>query len=168
MVRERLKELVDFARAESPYRNANKGWINDDIYLQWGSLPDQVDKEGNELIDIFVFWQPIKKLVSILFLVFSLSVLLVFAAISIGEGKFEISLPIQPSLYGEQSIQEPLDLEALQPEIIEESLQPELIEGTQVISAEDADTTVKTSIEVNLEGSQAKPKKDLGSAGNLF
>ena len=36
MIKERLQEIVDFTKSESPYRKANKGWINQDIYLELG------------------------------------------------------------------------------------------------------------------------------------
>ena len=52
-MRERIKEIVDFAKNESPYQSANKGWIADDIYLQWGAAsPVRSLNETDELSTI--------------------------------------------------------------------------------------------------------------------
>ena len=100
MVRERVQEVVDFATSTSPYRDANQGWLTDDVYLQLGANEDQDSRAGKEFIDIFLFWEPIKNLVSILFLVFSLALVLVVTALSYSHGGFEISLKV-PSISSE-------------------------------------------------------------------
>ena len=91
MVRERIKELIDFATTESPYRDANKGWLNDDVYLQWGTAPEQKTKSGVELANVSVFWNPINQLAAILLAVVLLASSFVFVAVSLSHGKVQIS-----------------------------------------------------------------------------
>ena len=92
MLGERIKELVDFATSESPYRSANKGWINDDVYLQWGSSSVQAtNAEGGELADVSIFWKPINELLLILFAVVFLATTFVFTGVSISHGKLNLS-----------------------------------------------------------------------------
>ena len=33
MLKERIQEIVEFTNSESPYQKANKGWINQNIFL---------------------------------------------------------------------------------------------------------------------------------------
>ena len=33
MLKERIQEIFEFTNSESPYRKANKGWINEDIFM---------------------------------------------------------------------------------------------------------------------------------------
>ena len=91
MVRERIKELIDFATTESPYRDANKGWLNEDVYLQWGTAPEQKTKSGVELANVSVFWNPINQLAAILLAVVLLASSFVFVAVSLSHGKVQIS-----------------------------------------------------------------------------
>jgi len=91
VVRERIKELIDFATTESPYRDANKGWLNDDVYLQWGTAPEQKTKSGVELANVSVFWNPINQLAAILLAVVLLASSFVFVAVSLSHGKVQIS-----------------------------------------------------------------------------
>ena len=42
MLKERIQEVFEFTKSESPYRKANKGWINQDIFLDLSPSPDQV------------------------------------------------------------------------------------------------------------------------------
>ena len=84
---ERIKELVDFATSESPYRDANKGWLNDDVYLQWGKEPGFSPKSGVEVANISVSWSPINRLASILLAVVILASTFVFLEVSISHGR---------------------------------------------------------------------------------
>tara|TARA_Y100001968_G_C19213744_1_gene646084 strand:+ start:408 stop:887 length:480 start_codon:yes stop_codon:yes gene_type:complete len=159
VVRERIKEVVDFARAESPYRNANKGWINDDVYLQWGSLPDQSEKNGNELIDIFIFWKPFGKLISILFSVISISVIVVLLAVSFSQGKINISMPTPPIAFEQTKVEVLNNIETAQ-EV-----------DNEIISEQDLNTVEVTPIkvlEVQEEPLQKNKQKPVTTAGNLF
>ena len=90
MVRERVQELVDFATTESPYRDANKGWVTDDVYIQLGRSKEKASNRGKELANISLFWGPINKLVSIVFLVVVLATILVFIAVSFAHGRFQM------------------------------------------------------------------------------
>ena len=92
MLTGRIKELLDFATTESPYRSANKGWVTDDVYLQWGASIDKASNEGDELANVSVFWKPIIEIALILFVVVALATILVFSAVSISHGRFHISL----------------------------------------------------------------------------
>ena len=47
MLKERIQEIFEFAKSESPYRKANKGWINQDIFLDLSSSSDSI-KQRNE------------------------------------------------------------------------------------------------------------------------
>ena len=91
MVRERIKEIVDFVSSESPYSSANKGWINEDIYIQWGKSTKQNNNSANEVLNISFFWNPIQILLSILFGVLLISTIFVFSVISFSNGRFNIS-----------------------------------------------------------------------------
>ena len=95
MVRERIKELVDFATTESPYRDANKGWLTEDVYIKWGASQEKSSSQSNELANISVYWKPINQIVSILFIVVVLAAILVFVSVSFAHGRFQI--PIGPS-----------------------------------------------------------------------
>ena len=90
MVRERIKEVVDFVRAESPYRAANKGWVNDDVYFQLGSSLDKSSNNGDELADVSIYWKPINEILSILLVVVLLATIFVLSAFSFAHGRFQI------------------------------------------------------------------------------
>ncbi len=100
MIKERFQELVDFAKTESPNRLATKGWINEDIYLKLGATSD---KENNkqELANLSLFWSPINKLISSLFLVISIASIMVFFLVSFSSGK--LHLEISNSLFLQDS-----------------------------------------------------------------
>ena len=55
-VKERVKEVIDFATTESPYRPVTQVWINDYVSFQWGSSPDQSLKGGDELLTMSIYW----------------------------------------------------------------------------------------------------------------
>ena len=117
MLGERIKEVMDFATSESPYRSANKGWLNDDVYLQWGPSPASVQApngEGAELADVSIYWKPINELLLILLAVVFLATTFVFTGVSISHGKINFSAvssssipPVVPlELEAEQKISE--------------------------------------------------------------
>ena len=124
MVRERIKELVDFATTESPYRDANKGWLTDDVYLQLGKSQEKTSRAGKELANVSVFWGPINQLVSIIFFVVSLAAILVFISVSFAHGRFQI--PIEPAksmpeiTIAKVELQEKMRQEQSSPLVIEE------------------------------------------------
>ncbi len=90
VLKERLNELLDFARSESPYRSANKGWITDDVYLQVGKSLDSNLDNGEELADVSFYWKPIQELLIIIFAVVCLGIILIFGSISMAEGRFPL------------------------------------------------------------------------------
>ena len=84
---ERFKEIVDFATTESPFRSANKGWINDNVFLQWGPDKDRKTSEDfDQLAEIAFYWQPIIQIATILFVVISLATIFAFAPIYLSKG----------------------------------------------------------------------------------
>ncbi len=105
MVRERIKELVDFATSESPYRSANKGWITDDVYLQLGSLEGDDFKESDELANVSVFWGPINQILLIVLFVFCFATLLVFTAVPLSQGRLNIPISISSEQQGTKSVE---------------------------------------------------------------
>lgn len=91
MLKERIQEIFEFTQSEAPYRKANKGWINQDIFLDLSPNPDLLQQK-NEAAKVTFFWPPITSLLSNIFLIIILSSLLVFTSISFVEGRFNFSL----------------------------------------------------------------------------
>ena len=177
MVRERIKELVDFATSESPYSNANKGWINDDVYVQFGALPDQPEQSKDELLDVFVFWEPIKKLITILFFVVLFASCLVFTSVSFTRGRVDISFLFSKSLDQSNQVAASKQFELPQPPSIEDQITPEDLEvASELKEVEILPEIISTpsqseniSLKDTLETStKSEVKKELGTAGNLF
>ena len=177
MVRERLKEVVDFATSESPYRNANKGWINDDVYLQWGGTIDKADSGNEELLDVSIFWEPVKKLVLILFLVIAIASMLVFGSVSFSKGRFDFSFI--SSSFGDEVLknQSSDKTTIVLKDELEENLSKELVEDKVQLQELQEQLTDITEEPYSKSSNQqeetenlllSEPKKNLGSAGNLF
>ncbi len=173
MVKERVREIVDFATSSSPYQKANKGWLTDDIYLQIGASEEDSSRAGKKLIDVFVFWEPLKQLVSILFFTFSLALILIVSAISYKHGHFEIPLPASfisnnvaelKTDYSPQDEIEEFELEDLK--VADTQAEEEEI-SNNTISNELDRTSQKTEVLIQNE-SEPKSSKSLGTAGNLF
>ena len=129
MVRERIKELVDFATSESPYRDANKGWLNDDVYIQWGKSSNQSPTQGVEFANVSVFWKPINQIVSILFLVVLLATIFVFLTVSLSHGRLQI--PQETPRLPPQS--QPVVDQKVQPEPVQESKTDAMPEMNSVV-----------------------------------
>ena len=91
MIKERIQEIFEFTKSESPYRKANKGWINQDIFLDLSPSSDQI-KQINEDAKITVFWSPINSLLSNIFIVIVICSILVFTSISFSKGRFNFDL----------------------------------------------------------------------------
>ncbi len=81
MPADRIKEIVDFATTESPYRSANKGWVADDIFLEWGSNRREPSKKFDQIASVSVYWTPIFQIISVLFVVVSLATFISFTPI---------------------------------------------------------------------------------------
>ena len=91
MIKERFQEILDFTNSESPYRKANKGWINQDLFLDLSPSPDSF-KQKNEAAKITLLWSPIYSLLSNIFLICIISSILVFTSLSFAKGRFDFSL----------------------------------------------------------------------------
>ena len=91
MLKERIQEIFEFTKSESPYRKANKGWINPDIFLDLSPAADSV-VQTNEDAKVTLFWSPINSLLSNIFIIIVLGSILVFTSVSFAKDKFEFNL----------------------------------------------------------------------------
>ena len=55
MLKERIQEVFEFTKSESPYRKANKGWINQDIFIDLSPSADTF-KQTNEAAKVTLLW----------------------------------------------------------------------------------------------------------------
>ena len=90
MLKERIQEVFDFTKSESPYRKANKGWINQDIFLDLSPSADTY-KQTNEAAKVTLFWSPINSLLSNIFIIIIVGSILVFTSISFSKGRFDFN-----------------------------------------------------------------------------
>ncbi len=88
MLKERIQEIFEFIKSESPYRKANQGWINQDIFLDLSPSFDAL-KQKNEAAKVTIFWSPINNLLSNIFIILIASSLLVFTSLSFVKGRFD-------------------------------------------------------------------------------
>ena len=91
MLKERIQEVFEFTKSESPYQKANKGWINQDIFLDL-SPSDDLYKQKNEAAKVTLFWSPINSLLSNIFIIVILCSILVFTSLSFAKGRFDFNL----------------------------------------------------------------------------
>ena len=91
MLKERIQEIFEFTKSESPYRKANKGWINQDIFLDLSPSTDTYTKR-NEAAKVTLFWSPINTLLSNIFIIIIISSILVFTSLSLVKGRFNFNL----------------------------------------------------------------------------
>ena len=91
MLKERIQEVFDFTKSESPYKKANKGWINQDIFLDLSPSADSL-KQKDEAANVTLFWAPINNLLFNIFLVISVSSIMVVTSLSLEKGKFNFDL----------------------------------------------------------------------------
>ena len=91
MLKERVLEVFEFTKNESPYRKANKGWINQDIFLDLSPYTEKF-KQKNEDAKITLFWSPINTLLSKIFIIIILGSIIVFTSVSFSKGRFTINL----------------------------------------------------------------------------
>tara|TARA_X000000368_G_C22876148_1_gene643142 strand:+ start:116 stop:679 length:564 start_codon:yes stop_codon:yes gene_type:complete len=91
VLKERIQEIFDFTKSESPYRKANKGWINQDIFLDLSPSSDNLTRK-NEVAKITLLWSPISGLLSNIFLIIIIGSLLVFTSLSFVRGRFDFDL----------------------------------------------------------------------------
>ena len=91
MLKERIQEIFEFTKSESPYRKANKGWINEDIFLDLSPSSDTTN-QTNEAARVTLFWSPINSLLSNIFIIIILCSVLVFTSVSFAKGRFDFNL----------------------------------------------------------------------------
>ena len=90
MFKERLQEIFEFTKSESPYSKANKGWINQDIFLEFGESSSILSKQ-KEAAKVTLSWAPIQRLISNLLLLIVISSLLVLSTIKFSKLNFNLS-----------------------------------------------------------------------------
>tara|TARA_Y100001968_G_scaffold116164_1_gene105529 strand:+ start:337 stop:885 length:549 start_codon:yes stop_codon:yes gene_type:complete len=86
--KERIQEILDFTKSESPYRKANKGWINKDIFLDLSPSFNTLEKKSEDA-KVTLFWSPISILISNIFLILFIGSIVVFSSKIFSKGKFE-------------------------------------------------------------------------------
>jgi len=91
VLKERIQEIFEFTKSESPYRKANKGWINQDIFLDLSPSTNSV-KQTYEAAKVTLFWSPINNLLSKIFIIIILASVLVFTSVSFAKGRFDLNL----------------------------------------------------------------------------
>ena len=80
MFKERLQEILEFTKSESPYSKANKGWINEDIFLEFGKSSSFLSKQ-KEAAKVTLLWPPLQRLISNLLIVIIISSLIILTTI---------------------------------------------------------------------------------------
>ena len=91
MLKERIQEVFEFTKSESPYRKANKGWISKDIFLDLSPSTDST-KKTNEIAKVALLWSPINSLLSNIFFIIVIGSLIVFTSLSFSKGRFNFNL----------------------------------------------------------------------------
>ena len=89
MFKERLQEILEFTKSESPYRKANKGWINQDIFLEFGKSASNLSKK-KEAAKITLLWPPIQRLIFNLLLIIIISSLIVLTTLKESQLNFNL------------------------------------------------------------------------------
>ena len=89
MFKERLQEILEFTKSESPYSKANKGWINQDIFLEFGKSSSNLSKQ-KESAKVTLLWPPIQRLISNLLLIVIISSLIVITSLKQSQLNFNL------------------------------------------------------------------------------
>ncbi len=147
MLRERVKEIVDFATSESPYRSANKGWLSNDVYLQWGGdiKQKQPSKELDQFVKASIYWKPILQIASFAFLVICIGTTLAFAPVYLSSNRISsLGLLSQPSTPLEQ-IRDSDEIKLERVDVAVESIPPEQIRDSDEIKLERVDVAVEST-----------------------
>ncbi|WP_269603475.1 hypothetical protein [Prochlorococcus marinus] len=105
MLKERIQEIFEFTKSESPYRKANKGWINPDIFLDLSPSADTA-KQTKEDAKITLFWSPINSLLSNIFIIVILGSILVFTSVSFAKDRFEFNLFRESAIMDIEEVEE--------------------------------------------------------------
>ena len=105
MLKERIQEVFEFTKSESPYSKANKGWINQDIFLDLSPSSDTY-RQKNEAAKVTLLWSPINSLISNIFVIIIVGSMLVFASVSFVKGRFDFNLFDKSSTIDSVKVQE--------------------------------------------------------------
>ena len=89
MFKERFQEILEFTKSESPYSKANKGWITQDIFLEFWKSSGTLSKQ-EEAAKVTLLWPPIQRLIYNLLLVIIISSLMIL--ITLKESKVDFNL----------------------------------------------------------------------------
>ena len=158
MIKERIKEIADFVKSESPYQSANKGWLTDDIYLQRGPNRSDSSKDFDQLLKVSFFWQPIIQIALTIFLVIAFATIFAFTPLAFLNGRFnnlpggfelkQIQIPIESIKLGAEENREDeknIINKSYSEKIVEDTNQPELKISEN--SQEDGNKGNKTNID---------------------
>ena len=89
MFKDRLQEILEFTKSESPYSKANKGWINQDIFLEFGKSSSALSKQ-KEAAKVTLLWPPIQRLISNLLIIIIISSLIVLSTLKGSQLNFNL------------------------------------------------------------------------------
>ena len=89
MFKDRLQEILEFTKSESPYSKANKGWINQDIFLEFGKSSSALSKQ-KEAAKVTLLWPPIQRLISNLLIIVIISSLIVLSTLKGSQLNFNL------------------------------------------------------------------------------
>jgi len=87
--KDRLQEILEFTKSESPYSKANKGWINQDIFLEFGKSSSALSKQ-KEAAKVTLLWPPIQRLISNLLIILIISSLIVLTTLKGSQLNFNL------------------------------------------------------------------------------
>ncbi len=163
---ERIKEIVDFAKTESPYRSANKGWIAEDVFLQLGENKDTKNNTFDELAKVSFFWQPIIQIALTLFAIIFLATILAFTPIAFSKGRFQSIQGIfnfEPQI---TSIEQDLDLKPKQKTLTSQALDTELeIVPSSTIEKQSNVTATNPKVQLQVPTKKDLSKNDIAGGG---
>ena len=157
MLKERFQEILDFTKSESPYQKANKGWINQDIFLELGKSTNTRDQK-TEFATVKLLWSPINKLISNIFIIILVASLLVLGTIALSKGRISLSL-FNTSLQGNivqvdrEKIVLPTKNDALLEDKITSGVEEDLDKDEEVLSKT---TSSSTDILIELKDNNRK------------
>ncbi len=89
MFKDRLQEILEFTKSESPYSKANKGWINQDIFLEFGKSSGALSKQ-KEAAKVTLLWPPIQRLIFNLLIILIISSLIVLSTLKGSQLNFNL------------------------------------------------------------------------------
>jgi len=85
----RLQEILDFTKSQSPYSKVNKGWINQNIFLEFGKSTSTLSKQ-KEAAKVTLLWPPVQRLISNLLFILIISSLIVLSSVKGAQFNFNL------------------------------------------------------------------------------